>query len=110
MANKIKGEVNFRIGGQDYPCTLSIGALAELSEALGIETFDEMGARIARLGPKDVPKIVTAILRGNGHEIDTVALNRLSLDDVMQPFNALMSTGSAAKDTGSKPSPQKAAA
>lgn len=112
MASKIRGTVEFKIGDKSYPCAMTIGALAELAEAVGADTFDEISDRLSKVSPTVVPKVVRAILVGNGHDVDQALINRLTLKDAMSSLTEIMaSAGDAAPSTDkAKPSPPKAAA
>lgn len=66
MANRARGEVAVRIGGEEACLCLTLGALAEIQAALGVGTFGEIAARLARATPVDMIKVLAALLRGGG--------------------------------------------
>lgn len=47
MANKQRGEVVIKIGGKSYTAALTLGALAHLEDAFGIEKAGELDAIIS---------------------------------------------------------------
>ena len=80
MANRARGEYAIEIEDRPYTLCLTLGALAEIEDKLGIETADQMGERLARVGFRDMLVILGALLRGGGHEIDDAELARLQVD------------------------------
>lgn len=48
MANKQRGETKITIAGKEYPMRLTLGALAELEDELGVTTPGELDNIIAR--------------------------------------------------------------
>lgn len=68
MANPWAGEVAIVLDGERHVMRLTLGALAELEEALGEETLVDLIARFERGGvsSRDVLHLVSAGLRGGG--------------------------------------------
>lgn len=80
MANKARGSVSAVIDGQTYNLCLTLGALAEIEDGLGISDLEELGPAMQKMSGRKIIVLLTALLRGGGHEIDAedVAKMRLS--------------------------------
>ena len=81
MANRRRGEVPLAIGSERYTICLTLGALAELEDALGAGDLAGLAERFAtgRLATRDVIALLGAALRGGGHALDDAAVARLPL-------------------------------
>jgi hypothetical protein len=68
MANPMRGEVDVVIDGQTRTLRLTLGALAELEEALGAESLVDLAGRLegGRMRARDVIAVLAAGLRGAG--------------------------------------------
>ncbi|MBX3537386.1 MAG: gene transfer agent family protein [Chelatococcus sp.] len=67
-ANRHRGEVEARLGGECQVLCLTLGALAELETAFGAEDLAALGQRLSegRLSARDIIRILGAGLRGAG--------------------------------------------
>lgn len=92
MANKARGEIIAEVGGQPYKLTLCLGALAELEEAFGVESFEE-ALDFTKASAKRLRLVLLAVMRGNGYatgpDLET-AVNGLTLPEFMAIITALM--------------------
>lgn len=81
MANPWTGEVALVIDGQRRVMKLTLGALAELEQALGAETLVALVQRFeaAQFSSRDVMALVLAGLRGGGVDIDADTLGRAEI-------------------------------
>ncbi len=77
MPNSQRGEIEATLNGKQYTLCLTLGALAELENTFKAE---DMGALVERfengkLKSKDIAHIISAGLKGAGHDInaDTVS-------------------------------------
>lgn len=68
MVNPWAGEVAVVLDGQRHVAKLTLGALAELEAALGVETLVDLVARFeaGRFSTRDVLALLVAGLRGGG--------------------------------------------
>lgn len=68
MANPMRGEVAITLDGQPHVARLTLGALAELEEALGSQSLLDLVGRFEQGGFKtrDVLAVLLAGLRGGG--------------------------------------------
>ncbi len=81
MANRRRGEVPLVLGGAHYTLCLTLGALAELEDAFGVEDLGALAARFAdgRPSSRDLLRLLAAALRGGGHDLDDAAVAALPL-------------------------------
>ncbi|MEP2785012.1 MAG: gene transfer agent family protein [Pseudoruegeria sp.] len=68
MANPWAGEVSLVLDGVEYPCRLTLGALAELEAAIESGSLLELVQRFEgnRYSTRDVLLLIVAGLRGGG--------------------------------------------
>ena len=67
MANKIRGEVALIAGEHRYVLLLTLGALAEIEDGLGLANLSDVGQRLKRASSGDLAVVASALLRGGGH-------------------------------------------
>ena len=81
MANRRRGEVPLVLGGRRYTLCLTLGALAELEDALAAGDLAGLAERFSRgsLGARDLIALLGAALRGGGHALDDAAVAELPL-------------------------------
>lgn len=87
MPNARRGEVALEIGGERYTLCLTLGALAELEDAFGVEDLATLGERFAtgRLSARDLLKLLAAGLRGGGHALTDQDVASLPLEGGLEP-------------------------
>lgn len=75
-ANRVRGEIEAVIDGERRILCMTLGALAELETAFGVDNIAALGERLGggRLATRDVMAIITAGLRGGGNEVDDADL------------------------------------
>jgi hypothetical protein len=71
-ANRQRGEIEAVIDGERRILCMTLGALAELETAFGVDNIAELAGRFAggRVGTRDVMAIIAAGLRGGGNLVD----------------------------------------
>lgn len=71
-ANRQRGEIEAVIDGERRILCMTLGALAELETAFGVDTIADLAGRFAggKVGTKDVMAIIAAGLRGGGNLVD----------------------------------------
>ncbi len=114
MANARRGEIAARIGGRRFTLCLTLGALAELETAFGVEDLQALGRRFGegRLSARDLVRIIGAGVRGAGGtetDEDIAALPAAGgLEDFMTAAADLLvaTFGSGAEGSG-KPIPPR---
>lgn len=71
-ANRQRGEIEAMIDGERRILCMTLGALAELETAFGVDNIADLAGRFAgaKVGTRDVMAIIAAGLRGGGNVID----------------------------------------
>jgi hypothetical protein len=71
MANRHRGEISAVLDGREHTLCLTLGALAELEAAFGVEDLMALAGRFegGRLSARDIAKVIGCGLRGAGHEV-----------------------------------------
>ncbi len=71
MANRHRGEISGTLAGREYTFCLTLGALADLEDALADEDIFAFVQRLSqgRITSRDVISILGAGLRGAGHAV-----------------------------------------
>jgi hypothetical protein len=71
MSNKHRGEIEAEIGGSRRRLVLTLGALAELEAAFGVDDLPALAERFGagRLKAHDLARIIAAGLRGAGETV-----------------------------------------
>lgn len=115
MANRRRGEVALQWGEKRYTLCLTLGALAELEEAFGVEDLMALAERFGtgRLSSRDLMKLLAAALRGGGHDMSDEGVASLPLADGIEPVasaiaDLLLVTFGAEAPSTNPPHPQGA--
>lgn len=92
MPNRRRGEVPLALGGRGWTLCLTLGALAELESAFGVEDLAGLGERFAggRLSGRDLVTILTVALRGGGHAVTEAEVAALPLAEGLEPVVAAL--------------------
>jgi hypothetical protein len=77
MVNKIRGEAELRVGDKSYRLLLTLGALAEIEEELGLDDLSQVAARLKRPRAADLAIVAAALMRGGGSEVSSAEVLRL---------------------------------
>lgn len=80
MGNKARGEAVLAAGGRQYRLLLTLGALAEIEDGLGLDDLAAVGARLKQPRAADLAIVAAALLRGGGHDICPADVLRLPCD------------------------------
>ena len=80
VANRARGQVVQPIGGIDRRLCLTLGALAELETAFGLEGWEALSERLRNLSAKDMLLVLAALLRGGGEDQAAAELATLPVD------------------------------
>ena len=77
MANLRRGEVSAKLAGQTYTLCLTLGSLAELEAAFGVDDISGLADRFGsgRLATGDLVRLLGAGLRGGGNAITDAELS-----------------------------------
>lgn len=68
MANQQRGEADLEIGGKTYTVCFNMGALARISDACQVRTFEELQKAVFEL--PNMPKVVKAALEASRHQVE----------------------------------------
>jgi len=80
MANRARGDAELNAGGRTYIMRLTLGALAEIEDGLGLADLSEMETRLKKLRAGDLAVVAAALLRGGGHDVSPADVLRLAVD------------------------------
>lgn len=80
MANKQRGDVELSAGGRAYTMRLTLGALAEIEDGLGLHDLSEIETRLKNLRASDLAIVAASLLRGGGHDVSPADVMRLPAD------------------------------
>jgi len=64
--NGARGEIEVMLAGAARRLCLTLGALAEIETALGVEGLGALAERMRRLSARDLAVVLTALLRAGG--------------------------------------------
>jgi hypothetical protein len=93
-ANHARGEVLAPLAGAGRRLCLTLGTLAEIETALGVEGFEALAERMRALSARDLMAVLAALLRGGGEraladELETAAVDpREAAEAVVKAFSA----------------------
>ncbi len=92
MPNKRRGEVALHLGDTRYTLCLTLGALAELEEAFGVEDLMALAERFGtgRLKSRDLLTLLAVALRGGGHPMSDAEVAGLPLHEGIEPVAAAL--------------------
>ena len=80
-ANRARGEIGALLDGRPYTLCLTLGALAELEDAFGVDDLGALAGRLSKgLSARDVHLILRAGLRGGGHAVPDDAIEGMRAD------------------------------
>src|SRR5579872_4370753 len=80
MPNRIRGEAELIAGGRSYRLLLTLGALAEIEDGLGLENLSEISTKLRTARAADLAIVAAALLRGGGHDVTPADVLRLPCD------------------------------
>ena len=80
MSNKARGESEFLAGPERFVMRLTLGALAEIENGLGLKSLSDIGDRLKTLGTNDLAVVASALLRGAGFSLSPADVLKLETD------------------------------
>jgi hypothetical protein len=92
MTNPHRGEIEAELAGRRYRLCLTLGALAELEQALGEGDILAIAERFekGRIRAADAIALIGAGLRGGGHDIADHEVARLAANDGAVAYVAIV--------------------
>jgi hypothetical protein len=107
--------VEFRLGAERYTLCLTLGALAELEDAFGVQDLLALAERFGtgRLSSRDLLTLLSVGLRGGGHDLADADVASLPLSEGIGPVatavaDLLVATFGAREPSPNPPPPQGA--
>lgn len=79
-ANRARGEVLSPLSGEPRRLCLTLGGLAEIETALGLEAASALGERLRSPSARDLMVVLGALLRGGGESAFAEALPTAAVD------------------------------
>jgi len=88
LCNGRRGEITATLGGREWRMCLTLGALAELEEALGEPDLVALAERFerGRMSARELVAIIGAGLRGAGHDIGDDAVAGLAAENGVRDY------------------------
>jgi len=92
MPNRRRGEVALQLGETRYILCLTLGALAELEDAFGVQDLNALAERFGtgRLKSRDLLTLLGVALRGGGHAMSDADVANLPLHEGIEPVAAAL--------------------
>ena len=78
--NGIRGETAAMLAGAERRLCLTLGALAEIETALGLESVAALAGRMRTLSGRDLMAVLAALLRGGGEGVLAADIGRAAID------------------------------
>ncbi len=66
--NRARGETELSVDGREARLCLTLGALAEIEDAFGSQSFSDLQRRLAALSASDLRVVLMALLRGGDED------------------------------------------
>lgn len=80
LRNAARGEVLLAIDGAPRRLCVTLGALAELEAAFDVNSFTELGERLAALTASDLIVVLAALTAGGGAAMSSAELGVAEID------------------------------
>lgn len=78
MVNSVRGEAELIAGDKRYRLLLTLGALAEIEDGLGLDDLKALSARLQHVRAADLAIVASALMRGGGCDMAAADVLRLS--------------------------------
>ena len=106
MPNRRRSKVALELGATRYTLCLTLGALAELEDAFGVQDLMALAERFGtgRLSSRDLLTLLAVAMRGGGHALSDGEVASLPLSGGIEPVAAAIADLLAAT-FGSAPNP-----
>ena len=78
--NGVRGEASAILAGVERRLCLTLGALAEIETALGLESVEALVGRMRALSGRDLMAVLAALLRGGGEGELAADIGRAAID------------------------------
>lgn len=108
MPNRRRGGVALELGATRYTLCLTLGALAELEDAFGVQDLMALAERFGtgRPSSRDLLTLLAVAMRGGGHTMSDAEVASLPLAEGIEPVAAAIADLLAAT-FGAAPNPPR---
>jgi hypothetical protein len=80
MTNTTRGDSELIAGGKSLMMRLTLGALSEIEDGLGLANMGDIAQRMKGLATKDIAVVAAALLRGGGADLSAADVLKLETD------------------------------
>lgn len=80
MVNAQRGEAALIADGRSFRLVLTLGALADIEDGLGLDDLAQIGPRLKKARASDLAIVAAALLRGGGHDVCPADVLRMTCD------------------------------
>jgi hypothetical protein len=89
--NPARGEVTVHLGGVPRRLCLTLGALARIEAALGLDDWSQLPERFGRLSATDLIAVLAALLEGGGEDPAVLSQRPVSVPEAVAAVAAALS-------------------
>ena len=88
MVNRQRGEIEVTLEGKTYPLCLTLGTLAELETAFGVDDLVEVIERFqnGKVKTSDIITILAAGLKGAGTDVSKEDIAKMKIDKGVKAY------------------------
>jgi len=88
MANRIRGEISAEMDGKTWTLCLTLGALANLETAFGVNDLSMLTEKFSngKLSSADLLKIIHSGLLGGGHTISEMQVASMKVENGISSY------------------------
>lgn len=93
MANRHRGEISATLDGREWQLCLTLGALAELENRMGVDDIAGLAHHFGsgKLSSRDVIAIITFALKGGGHDVEEEEVRQMHCPGGIAGFARIVS-------------------
>ena len=88
--NPARGEVVVPLAGTPRRLCLTLGALARIETALGLDDWSQLPERFGRLSATELTAVLSALLQGGGEDPDVLASAPVSIPEAVAAVAAAL--------------------
>ena len=108
MANKRRGEVEFKTGGKTYIMCMTLNAMAEIEDAFELESISDLGNAFTggKIKTRNLIALLGALLRGGGEDLTNEEVGNFDLEAMDAFGTAMKAINIQGGDEAPKPKPK----
>jgi hypothetical protein len=88
--NPARGEVTVPLAGTPRRLCLTLGALARIEAALGLDDWGQLPERFGRLSATELTAVLAALLEGGGEDPDVLSAHPVSIPQAVAAVAAAL--------------------